>query len=205
MSHFTCLVIGGNIENQLAPFDEAIEVPEYSNGAVSQEDLDNMVEYYKKNGIEFQTFDELYAAKGNDWNGNAWRKGTDTWQSYSTYNPKSKWDWYELGGRWAGRIKVKEGVEYEEPNFSYGWDEPSKQEVLAERRTDNALIKDIENLDELTTFSVLKDGVWYERGEMGWWGISINDKDEDEWNNELKKLLSGLPDNTLISIIDCHI
>lgn len=24
----------------------------------------------------------------------------------STYNPNSKWDWYQIGGRWAGSIKV---------------------------------------------------------------------------------------------------
>lgn len=25
---------------------------------------------------------------------------------YSTYNPKSKWDWYSEGGRWGGFLKV---------------------------------------------------------------------------------------------------
>lgn len=24
----------------------------------------------------------------------------------STYNPKSKWDWYQIGGRWAGRFRL---------------------------------------------------------------------------------------------------
>ena len=27
----------------------------------------------------------------------------------STYNPKSKWDWYVEGGRWSGSLKLKEG------------------------------------------------------------------------------------------------
>lgn len=27
----------------------------------------------------------------------------------STYNPLSKWDWYEIGGRWGGYIKTNEG------------------------------------------------------------------------------------------------
>ena len=26
---------------------------------------------------------------------------------WSTYNPRSKWDWYELGGRWQGFFPVK--------------------------------------------------------------------------------------------------
>ena len=27
----------------------------------------------------------------------------------STYNPDSKWDWYEVGGRWSGSLKLKDG------------------------------------------------------------------------------------------------
>ena len=27
----------------------------------------------------------------------------------STYNPKSKWDWYVEGGRWSGSLKLKDG------------------------------------------------------------------------------------------------
>jgi hypothetical protein len=29
----------------------------------------------------------------------------------STYNPSSKWDWYEIGGRWQGLLMLKEGAE----------------------------------------------------------------------------------------------
>ena len=28
---------------------------------------------------------------------------------YSTYNPKSKWDWYVVGGRWSNGLKIKDG------------------------------------------------------------------------------------------------
>ncbi|MDR1558698.1 MAG: hypothetical protein LBS84_03175 [Clostridiales bacterium] len=29
----------------------------------------------------------------------------------STHNPKSKWDWYEVGGRWQGSLILKDGAE----------------------------------------------------------------------------------------------
>lgn len=29
----------------------------------------------------------------------------------STYNPNSKWDWYEIGGRWKDILLVRENVE----------------------------------------------------------------------------------------------
>ena len=70
---------------------------------------------------------------------------------------------------------------------------------------DQAKKGDIANFDELTTFAVLKDGEWFEKGEMGWWGVVHDKKDEELWVNELKKLVQGLPDDTLISIFDCHI
>lgn len=53
------------------------------------------------------------------------------------------------GGRWAGKIKVKEGVGFTKPEFSWGWSEDARAKILAERRTDSARIRDIDNLDEL--------------------------------------------------------
>lgn len=56
-----------------------------------------------------------------------------------------------------------------------------------------------------TTFAVLKDGKWYEKGSMGWWGCVSNEKDEGEWCNQIATLIQDLPDDTLLSVYDCHI
>lgn len=56
-----------------------------------------------------------------------------------------------------------------------------------------------------TTFAVVKDGVWYERGSMGWWGCVFDAKDKDKWFAEYAALLDGLPESTPITIVDCHI
>ena len=56
-----------------------------------------------------------------------------------------------------------------------------------------------------TTFAVVKDGVWYERGSMGWWGCVSDEKDQDKWFAEYAALLDGLPESTQITIVDCHI
>lgn len=125
---------------------------------------------------------------------------------YSERNPKSKWDWHQLGGRWAGSIVVKEGVDFNVPNFSWGWDETSKRKVLAERRADSARKGDIANLAEISTFAVLMHGEWHENGQMGWFGISHSEKmTEEEWKSKQQELLASLPDDELISIYDCHI
>lgn len=57
----------------------------------------------------------------------------------------------------------------------------------------------------VSTFAVVKDGKWYERGEMGWWACVSNEKDKDQWNEEFAKLLDSVPDDTLLSVYDCHI
>lgn len=57
----------------------------------------------------------------------------------------------------------------------------------------------------ITTFAVLRDGVWYERGEMGWWGAVHDEKDRDEWNRQYSALLDSVHDFTLLSVYDCHI
>jgi hypothetical protein len=81
----------------------------------------------------------------------------------STYNPKSKWDWYlDVDQCTKGELKSPVPV----------------------------------------TFAVVKDGKWYESGE---WGCVANKKAEDLWESEFGKLLDGLPDDTLLTIVDCHI
>jgi hypothetical protein len=55
------------------------------------------------------------------------------------------------------------------------------------------------------TFALLKDGQWYERGEMGWWGAVGNEKDESRWQEEFSKLFDTLDPDTIVSVVDCHI
>lgn len=55
------------------------------------------------------------------------------------------------------------------------------------------------------TFAVVKDGKWYERGEMGWFGCVGNEKDHKEWHNQFTSMVLDLPDDTLLSVYDAHI
>lgn len=57
----------------------------------------------------------------------------------------------------------------------------------------------------ISTFALVKDGKWYEKGEMGWFGISTDKVSSSVWNSKINELLNSLDDNTLITIIDCHI
>lgn len=65
----------------------------------------------------------------------------------------------------------------------------------AKKRQDEAVV----------TYALLKDGKWYQSGQMGWWGMASNEKDEDEWNSEFTKIVDSLPDDTVLTVVDCHI
>lgn len=57
----------------------------------------------------------------------------------------------------------------------------------------------------LATFAVVKDGQWYEKGRMGWWGCVSDEQDQSIWNREVAKLLDSVSGDTLLSVYDCHI
>lgn len=54
-------------------------------------------------------------------------------------------------------------------------------------------------------YAVVKDGQWYQRGEMGWFGISTDEKDDRVWALEVAKLFDSLPPETELTAVDCHI
>jgi hypothetical protein len=66
----------------------------------------------------------------------------------STYNPKSKWDCFTIGGRWNG---------------SY--------------HAGGANIFKMKELKGSTFAVVTPDGEWHEKGKMGWWGV-VSDKND---------------------------
>jgi hypothetical protein len=48
-------------------------------------------------------------------------------------------------------------------------------------------------------------GDWHESASMGWWAITTNEKDENDWINEFKDYLDTVSEDTFITVIDFHI
>jgi hypothetical protein len=63
----------------------------------------------------------------------------------------------------------------------------------------------IDAVPAISAWAVLKDGEWTEKGSMGWWGTTSNEKDDDEWQSAVSKLVDELPDDHWIAVVDCHI
>lgn len=77
------------------------------------------------------------------------------------------------------------------PVEEYGFN----REKFIQRRRNQALIP----------FAVVKDGKWHERGSMGWWGVVSDERDPEEWAEQIQRLYDDLPDDTLLTLVDCHI
>lgn len=80
--------------------------------------------------------------------------------------------------------------------FEYGFDKDSSLEDELQKA---------QNCHPFHTFAVLKGGVWYERGEMGWFACVINDKGRGEWCGEIQQLWDEIPDDHVVVVVDCHI
>lgn len=57
----------------------------------------------------------------------------------------------------------------------------------------------------MTTYAYVKDSQWYSKGKMGWWGFSDDKITQDDWNEHYNDMIDSLPDDTLLTLVDCHI
>ena len=121
-------------------------------------------------------------------------------------NPNAQWDWWVIGGRYANRLYSKSAKNW--------CDYAIKSDIdweLMYKENEKYMNENSDKLDEsaakiayaLTVFAYIKDGKWYEKGNMGWWGV-VTDEDND-WYHNLKTMFEELPDDTWITIVDCHI
>jgi hypothetical protein len=185
MSHFTVVVIGDDIESQLAPYEET-EVAPYM-CIMDEDEIRGMKEYYDKTtgGISL----EELAEKMLDWNNTKGHYDNGKLYYFSTYNPESQWDWYEVGGRWRGYFLGLDGHVY---------DEMCKGEVDFE-----GMLKS-EDFSPIP-YAIVYDGKWLSKGKMGWFGASRDTVSEEDWERKVMAIYESLPDATMMTMVDCHI
>lgn len=305
MSHFTVLVIGEDIEAQLQPFHEfecTGENDEYVNDLDMTEHA--KAQFDKETGIGFREFvDDYYGYEAVKFGEEPDKEDVHKYgyvlldeagevsKVFERTNPNAKWDWYVVGGRWQGLLKLKEGrtgevgelsllgmsqgQEYEDEthcdsarvgdidfagmrkskedmareeyakameaiasvNGSKTWktwetareeegeidqirkgylEQPEVKAIKKAFEHDGWINADRFQMEEsqyvkeagdnaFVTYAVLKDGVWYQKGKMGWWGFASGEKEDSVWDQEFSKLIEGLSDDTLITVVDCHI
>jgi hypothetical protein len=101
VTHFSVLVIG-DVEEQLAIYDENLQVERYKE-YLRPEDVEDICSTYD---VDPGNYDEVIPLV-EDWTG--WPGGIDDKGLFfwSTSNPRARWDWWILGGRWTGYLKLR--------------------------------------------------------------------------------------------------
>lgn len=250
-----------NLEDLLAPYDEKIEVDKYIK--YSKEDIINIgrknIKNLMKLYIKYLSNKQEYRRKHldninhlrfikkvpemNKWNSEKIYKYvikqfpqesiSSDGGVYSTYNPNSKWDWYQIGGRWKNLLIINDPENESKTKHvnsakikDIRWDLMIKESENEYRKTDKEYFEKIYNTNEsyrkkyktleniinsicsFNTYAVLTpDGKWHEPGPMGWWGISeasIKEINRFEEKYNETFIKNANPEWTL-TIVDCHI
>lgn len=250
MSHFSVMVIAkceDMIEDLLAPYDENIEVEPYIYRTKEKMIQDAKTRAKRiKEALEkepekkLSQWDQVYLDAKTDEDFYNAEKDTDglydeDGNELTTYNPKSKWDWYSIGGRWGGGFKTKDGemvdyckvkdldtspdketydrcirfwevvIEGDTPKEGEDFNTFYKKEYYTNRYKDKYHYA--RNQAAFSTFAaVTPDGQWHEQGKMGWWGMSDDDgEDEDKWIEGFQKMLDEADPDYYVYMVDCHI
>ena len=309
MSHFTVLVTGPNVEEQLQPYHEFECTGEDDQYVSDIDETEESLKDFEEHG-EGRTFLEFIEY----WTGatlltspplpshkfNYILQNEDgSYKVIRRTNPNSKWDWYQIGGRWSGFFKLKpEGsgalgdrsllmrneppvksgradVAYKGDIDFAGMEEDARLKATERYDFFESLISSLpenersfipwkecwkhlntENIDEVrafynsqpvieliaklkigdnelsdhlqwntddyavsrdefiergvdsswSVFALLHRGEWISRGDMGWWGCVSNEVDDEEgYRKYVRTLIHALPDDTLLTLVDCHI
>lgn len=286
MTHFAVLVIGPDVEQQLAPYHE-FECTGLDDQFVVDVDITAEV---LADGLADHGLDDRVVANESDVDRTGIHKygyaivvdGAVT-KAVNRTNPNRKWDWYQVGGRWTGALKLKAlaggivgrpGLMTEPAPAGYAdqvmrrdvdfeqmrtdaevkaralwkmtreltggqswetWDDtmvryPDTDRARAEYWEQPAIallkasgkdafrwqIDDDLSLDSdifiqkardsaCVRFAFVRDGIWTERGRMGWFACVSDEVSPAQWNRMFNDMLDGFPDDTLLTVVDCHI
>ena len=232
MSHYAVAVFhrkDQTVDELLAPYSENLKVDPYV--SMSRQEA---IEYARKHikGYEGKTDEECWQFMADD----AGEGMTDAdGNILSTYNPRSKWDWWYEGGRWGGMLN-SQGSTVDSGRFgdlSFPPDQEAYEEALRfwDVAIDHKPAADGEEYSpfykeeyyreyygdretyarqqaEFSTYAVVTpDGEWHAPGEMGWFGCSSESaEDFRDWYGHYKeRFLDTADPDWILTIVDCHI
>lgn len=214
MSHFIGLCFGYCWEENLEKYNENIRVEPYveytKEEAIDEVKLDHAHNYEKALEIlsDPEISSELKLRSEKIIESGLFISWEDAWKEakkwgyivdeeneclLSTYNPDSKWDWYVIGGRWDGYLPLID------PNS-----EGNKVFVNTAVASDIDWDYMLKN-DHIPFCYVTEDGEWCEFAKMGYWAITTDEKDPNDWNNEFKTYIKSLNKDCLVTAVDFHI
>jgi len=224
MSHYRVAVFHRpeqKVEDLLAPYDENIEVEKYLK-YTRQEAIDMARKNY--DGYSEKSDDECWECVADGYEHD--EKGN----IYSTYNLKSKWDWWSFSEPYIPIYNKKgesvNGGVMKDLDFpldkdeykaaldfwdSYvvgndktlSWYKPEYYIDTYGTREKYAKIQ-----AEFSTYAVITpDGEWHAPGKVGWFGWSSETPDEkiDWYDHYRERFIDAADPEWVLDIVDCHI
>lgn len=107
--HFLTLVVNTNgaydAEQQLQPYYDGLEIEDVEVRDVEPDDVADFREWAiaHRGADKSLTDKEMLDRWGFFYHGGTWRDG----KIWDRHNPQGKYDWYQIGGRWHGCLKVR--------------------------------------------------------------------------------------------------
>lgn len=246
MSHYLVGVVVNDIsevDDILAPYDENMEVEPYVYRTKAQIIADGKARKEKYAKADFKLNDYMRKYLGATTDEEFYKLETDgidnedldkDGNELSTYNPKSKWDWYSIGGRWddgENVVQIKDFKLYDDLDddtialYKRAWDSFEGKSKLSEEDTkaifgEFRMWNDKYYLDRYGTcenyikaissnipYAFVDANGWYEKGQMGWWGMDNATSDSiDNYTTFAEKYFTAEENqNKYIVWVDCHI
>ena len=146
MSHFSVAVFSRSsdwdtIDELLAPYSETTANPDYLKFQPLKRTAEEIQETYENAKANYESFDAFM----KDWYGAHFDEESKQWGF--TCNPNAKWDWYEIGGRWFGELKLKAAGSGKSGTPS--WTIHTTQD----NHCDQALVKDIDFSEDADAYA----------------------------------------------------
>ena len=185
--HSLCLVVGGRPDDALAPFAEYLKVERYK-AYLEPSEVTSMAGHF---GLSAQDLPAL-AAKLREWHGAEGGIEGDRLFVWSTENPRSKYDWYQVGGRFAGFLHLRE------PLPASWW-----QRLLGKGPIDRASRALKHQVDAGAVLAdppaaLLVDGVWHECP------LTTDEGRLSAWKSEFAALFEDVPSDSVLTVVDIH-
>ena len=134
MSHFTVAVLShcpDDVERLLEPFNENTYDPDFLEHQPAQESMQELRENYESMKGEYTSFEDFL----DRYYGYQYNEELD--EAGYVCNPRAKWDWWTIGGRWPGLLRLKDGG-----SGTYGPDVEPRERV--EGFCDQAKLRDVD-------------------------------------------------------------
>jgi len=205
MSHATCLVImqeEDSLDEIMAPYDENSDDPRYVKFIDRTASLKQSAKEQNKSLRQV----------AEEWSYIEKAPGTNKWGYIG--NPNGYWDWWTVGGRWNGYLKLKDTIKYGNmvipPYALSGPPDEANPYPYPYPGCNSCILEDFDYEGQKAAlgvehlfFSVIKNGKWYSGGLMGWFGYA--DIRGPRWDEKEAKLIASASKKSKAVLVDFHI